>query len=341
MMRQIQNGVARVQDLFPFFSINFAGIILVILSGCGPDNKSTVAVIPQTEGVPLWDSVHVGAETAARHADAAIYWNAAMREDDIEAQIDLVDSVVDRKFGALVLAPDHPLALITPVERALSHGIPTAIIDSPLALTPSANLVNVINDDEIAGQIAATRAVNILHGTGKIAIIGMNPDLSSTMIRARALERALSATAPGISIVDKREGSYNVPREEQVVEEVLQAHPDLDLIIALLWNSADGAIRTLDSMKDRPHVKLIAFDSYSPPPFDHTSYLDSVIQENNRAIAQRAVELVLAMKQHQGVPSAVKLPPILITRDNAGSQEIRQLFSTELPASSWHWSSIQ
>lgn len=316
-----------------------SGLLIVGLDR-GTHSRIAVAVIPQTEGVNFWDSVHVGAEFAARESGASIYWNAPMREDDVEAQIALVESIIHRKLSALVLAPDHPLALVTPVQHALALGIPTAIIGSPLMIAPSPNLASVVNDDEMAGRMAADRAAELLHGKGALAIIGVNPDLSSTIIRSQALERELSRIAPGITIVDKRIGSYNVPREEQVLEDTVHAHPTLDVIVALMWNSADGAIRALDSMKDRPPVKLIAFDSYASPPFDRL-YLDSVIQEDIRGMAKRAVEIVVARKQHQDSPSEVKLAPRLITRENVGSPEVRQMFSTELPASSWHWSSIQ
>ena len=340
MASRSQRGFTRSTTSIVLFVAGLAGILL-IGPGCGTGRKITVAVIPQTEGVPFWDSVHVGAEVAAREGGASIYWNAPMREDDIEAQIALVESVLNRKFTGLVLAPDHRLALVTPVQRALADGIPTAIIGSAVSIAPSANLANVLNDDEKAGQMAAERATALLNGPGTIAIIGINPDLSGSMIRARAFEQVLSRTAPGLSIVDRRIGSSNVPREEQVAEETLSAHPNLDLIVALMWNSADGAIRAINSMKDRPSVKLIAFDSYALPPFDQCPYLDSVIEEDIREMGKRAVEIVLAKEQHLETPSEVKFAPRLITRENVGSQEIRQMFSTDLPAGSWHWSSIQ
>lgn len=324
-----------------FLAISGLVGLLLIGQGCRNGGKITVAVIPRTEGVNFWDTVHVGADIAAHESGASIYWNAPMREDDVEAQIALVESVINRRFNALVLAPDHPLALVSPVERALAHGIPTAIIGSALSIAPSANLANVLNDDEESGRMAAQRASALLHGKGTIAIIGMNPDLSGTMVSAHSLEKELSRTAPGITIVDIRIGSYNVPREEQVVEEILRTRPNVDLIVALMWDSADGAIRALNSMKNRPSVRLIAFDSYNSPPFDQCPYLDSVIQEDIRGMAKRAVEIVIAKEQHQSTPSEVKLAPRLITRENVESPEIRQMFSTELPASNWHWSSIQ
>ena len=317
-----------------------AGLLLIRRSA-GSEGHLRIAVIPQTEGVNFWDSAHVGAAIAARESDASIYWNAPMREDDIEAQIALVESVIHRRFNALVLAPDHPLALVTPVQRALARGIPTVIIGSSLSIAPSSNLASVLNDDEKAGVMAADRAAQLLHGRGTIAIIGINPSLAGTTTRARALEHELARTAPGILVVDRRAGSYNVPREQQVVEEVLRAHPQLDVLVALMWDSADGAIRAIDSMKTRPKVKLIAFDAYAAPPFDHCPNLDSVIQEDIRGMAQRAVEIAVAKERHQYTPSQVELAPTLITRENANSMEIRQMFSTDLPANSWHWSSLR
>ena len=82
----------------------------------------------------LWDAAHAGAEIAASRTGSTIYWNAPMREDDVAAQVRLVDQVVSsNRYEGLVIAPTQALSLISPVRRALSRNIPTVIIDSPLS----------------------------------------------------------------------------------------------------------------------------------------------------------------------------------------------------------------
>ena len=322
----------------------FTGLCLICLSGnlgCDSRRKTTIAVIPQTEGVVFWDAVHLGAEIAARQGGATVYWNAPTREDDIEAQISLVESVVDRRFQGLLLAPDHSLALISPVRRALSHGIATVVIGSSLPIPPSPNLTNVVNDDQLGGQLAAQRMSSVLHGHAKVAILGVDPDISSTLIRCRAFEKTIAKIAPGISIVEKRQGSYNAPREQQVAEEVMEAHPDLDFIVALMWTSADGVMRALDSQKPRASVKFITFDSPGSPPFDHCANLDSVVQEDIRSMSERGVRIILAKLAHEATPDQVVFVPRLLTRENVNDPQIREMLPVAWQMGNWRWSPIQ
>jgi len=63
----------------------------------------------------------------------------------------------EKKYQGLVLAPDQALALITPVQRALSHGIATVIVGSPWAfhlaassLTSSTTMKKVASSQQSA-----------------------------------------------------------------------------------------------------------------------------------------------------------------------------------------------
>src|SRR5216683_2477915 len=101
------------------------GLLLGIVLGglglsCRSSNSRTIAVIPRTTANELWESVHKGAETAGHQTGFHIYWNAPTREDDIERQVGLVERVINDRPAGLVLAPDHYLALVAAVRRAIS-----------------------------------------------------------------------------------------------------------------------------------------------------------------------------------------------------------------------------
>src|SRR5579871_5333037 len=114
--------------------------LALALCACRNSSLPAIAVIPRTAGIALWEPVHGGAERASVNSGLKVYWNAPTREDDVQAQIALVERVIDRKYAGLVLAPDHSLALISPVLRALSMGTPTAVIGSPLPIPAGGKL---------------------------------------------------------------------------------------------------------------------------------------------------------------------------------------------------------
>jgi ribose transport system substrate-binding protein len=272
----------------------------------------------------LWEPVHRGADEAAAKISAHVYWNAPTREDDVEGQIALINQVIDRGYQGLVIAPDHALALITPVRRALAKNIPTVIISSPLPIPAGGKLSYVVNDDEAAGQLAAKRAAELVHGRGTVILLGMNPDIAGIMTRARSFESYLSQNYPAIHIA-KRRGSFNALHEQQTAEEVLRATPKVDAIVGLMWPSTRGAISAARALPDPDRIKVIGFDpDGSPLPFDIPNF-DSVVMQDTDAMGAQAIELVAAQVRGQAGSGLIKLAPRIVNRDNINEPAIRKL----------------
>lgn len=288
----------------------------------------------------IWESAHVGAEEAALRHGASIYWNAPTREDDVEAQIAIVDRVVEKRYNGLVLAPDQALALMTPVRHAAAQGIPTVVIGSPLAMPPGGDLFYILNDNEQSGRLAAQRVGELLHGTGTVAVLGIDPDLTGIMIRARVFEETLRANYPGIRIVDKRMGSFNIPHEQQVAQDTVTSHPDVDVIVAMMATTVEGTLSALHSVPGGEKTRVIGFDVENWPPFDHRN-LDCLVQENTRAMGEQAVELILAKLNGHSVAMQTTVPPRVITRETMNSAEVQYMLSQDWTLGRIQWSPLQ
>jgi len=315
--------------------------IAACAASCGSGSKVVIAVIPQTEGNLIWEAAHVGVATGADRTGALIYWNAPTREDDVEAQIALVERVTGGGYQGLVLAPDQALSLISPVRTALARGIPTVIIGSPLPIPAGGNLSYILNDDQLGGQLAAKRVAELLHGRGSVAMIGVNPDVTATMIRARSFEEYLVQNFPGIRIVGRRMGSYNVPHEQQVAEDTLRMHPDLDVIVAFMSTSVDGTMAALSASPARRSIRVIGFDLGGYPSFERNPNLDCAIQEDTRSMGETAIELIQARRHGQPAPSLIRLPPALIDKDNINTPRVQAMLSQDWTLGHTHWSSVR
>jgi ribose transport system substrate-binding protein len=319
-----------------------AGVVLMSLCvlvscGCRTQTSYRVAVIPRTTGRILWESLHTGVEAAGYTLGINIYWNAPTRQDDVTGQVALIDRLVARGgFQGMVIAPDQSLALITPVRRAVSRGIPVVILGSPLRIPPGGRLFYVLNDEEEAGRIAAGRLAALLHGTGTVAILGINPDIAGTLLRARSFEKHLAQMCPDVRVIDKRVGSFNVSHEQQAAEEALKAAPHLDAIISLSASTTQGVLSTIGSNPEYSAVKVIGFD---PDPVEFSSAnLDSLILEDMPQMGARAIDLINDERQGKPVPSQIEVEPMLVTRENVSSPQVRQWTSTDFrpgPHSNW------
>jgi ribose transport system substrate-binding protein len=321
------------------FVCPLALLLCLLSSGCSHSKQELIAVIPQTDGVMMWDTVHAGAERAASHTGSSIYWNAPMREDDVAAQVRLVDRVVSsRRYQGLVIAPTQALALISPVRRALAQDIPTVIIHSPLALPAGGNLSYILNDEEEGGRLAARRVARLLNGKGSVALLGINPDVIGITNRARSFEQTLTAEFPGIHIVEKRSGSYNVLHERQNAEELLRTDPTIDACVALMWTTLDGLFSALDALHPARSIKIVAFDTAADPPFQQRPELDSVIQADTKQMGRQAIEILHAHRIGESMPSLTYLKPRLITRENLHNPEIAAMLSFDWSLGRWTWS---
>ena len=274
----------------------------------------------------LWEPEHGGAQTTALKLGARIYWNAPTREDDVEGQIAFVQRVSSGTYQGLILAPDQSRALITPVRRAMQRGLSIVVVGSPLPIPPGNRLSYVLNDDQEGGRIAAQRVATILHGQGSVAILGIDDDIAGIVTRARSLEQFLATAYPQIHIV-KMAGSFNLPHEQQVAEETLKANPGLDAVVTLTSTSTLGAISVVASLRPSRRIRIIAFDP-DFLGFDNPD-LDSFVLEDTQKMGAEAVRLIVGKLQGQSEPAVTEYKPVLVTRDNVNSADVRQLTSMD------------
>src|SRR5579862_7494389 len=139
---------------------------LMLVTSCRSSRHPTIAVIPRTTALILWEAEHAGAESSAKQAGFKIYWNAPTSEDDVDRQIGIIKQAIEKGAQGLVLAPDQALALMVPVRDVVARGIPTVVISSPLAIPPGGKLSYILNDEDETGRLAAQRIGSILHGEG-------------------------------------------------------------------------------------------------------------------------------------------------------------------------------
>ncbi len=299
-------------------------LFLVVLFSVGCKRTlPTVAVIPRTCGTALWEPEHAGAATVARSVGLNLYWNAPMRDDDTQTQISLIEKSVDRGMAGIVVSPIQSLPLRTPIRRVLAQGIPVVVVDTELGIPPGPKLGYVLNDEHAGGQIAARRVGLILGGRGNIAIVGMQPELHSNIVRERSFESTLNREFPGIHIVARRLGLPSMPQEQHNAEELLAGTQSLEAIVALTLAATRGTYYALAEFGKARKIKLVGFDQDLIPPL-RDGGIDSVVVQNTFEIGRIAMELM--NREIDGTSGAeFSVQPVLMTRENVDSPEMRQV----------------
>jgi len=270
----------------------------------------------------LWEVEHLGATMAAERFKCHLYWNAPTSETDIPGQVTLIDRVARGKYQGLVLAPNHSLAILAPLRRALAAGLPVVVVSAPLDLPASAKLSYIVNDDEKMGELAAAEVARLIHGKGSIALVGLARYSSGVMLRVRSAERFLDANFPDIRVVSRVPGAYDTSRAEELTNGILESHPTLNAVLSFTAVSTRGVHAALKNRARQAAVTLVGCEQDTDLiAYVGTGEIAGVMAENTYRMGYEAVELISASWAGKPFPARTAVPPLLITKQNFNSAE--------------------
>lgn len=314
-MSRLTTYLEFVQRSLRLLGFALVAVCVACVSGCR-SHVIRIAVIPQTTGTPLWSPVLSGAQSVARKSDVSIYWNAPTSEDNIKAQIALLERVIhSKRYDGIILAPDHSLALMSAVQDAEATGIPVVVISSRLNLPPGPGLSYVLNNDTKGGQMAAQYLGKLLQGHGSVAVMGIDPALDGNMRREHSFEATLRKDYPAIKIAVRDFGAYNVPHETHVAAAILKRDPEVTAIVALNPAAERGVWNTLLAQHKTHSIKVVGFDQDMVLDGEHTIRINAIVTQNTFKMGQVAVRQILNELHHKRVPPLTWISPQLLTQD--------------------------
>ena len=313
--------------------IKLIAALLAIIAACllvpacqrrGAGGKRVIAVIPKGVSHFFWQSVHAGAEAAAKESNVEIAWNGPAQETDYAGQINIVEDAINRRVDGIVLAPTHRDALVPVVERAQREGIPVTIFDSGIG---TENYVSyVATDNRQGGSVAADRLASKLGGKGRVAILGVKAGSVSTDEREQGFQETVKQKYPGIEIVAFQYGESDRARSLDRATDILTAHPDLDGFFASNESSTVGAVQAIKQKSLAGKIVLVGFDS-SPNLIEDlkAGAIDSLVLQNPFKMGYEAVKGMVAKLNGQAPPRKVDTGVKLLTKENLDTPEMQQL----------------
>lgn len=295
---------------------------------CHRHTKPVVAVVPATTAQEVWESAHAEAARIGASWGWDTFWNGPSREDDLLRQIEIMDKQVERGAAGIILAPDHAIALISPVRAAVAKNIPVAIIDNPLAVSPKGDVVFVLSDHAETGRLAAERIAPHLHGDhDEVAILGVHPSFLGSLVIADSMKEALQRSHPGVRIVEQR-AIFGPSEADDAADELLQEHPSVAAIVALNVTQTRSAFGALSRAGLVGRVTLIGCEQ----DFDiiyhvRKGEMDSVIAKDTGAMVREAMQWIHGRREGTVTGETIMVHPRLVTHENVDSAEIQRILA--------------
>lgn len=318
-----------------------AGLAVAVLPGCARQPKAatpgklTIAVIPKGTTHEFWKSVHAGAVKASQELNVDIVWKGPLKEDDREAQIDVVENFISRGVSGMVLAPLDDTALRAPVASATSANIPVVIIDSDLKSPDYVSFV--ATDNYKGGALAAKQMISLLKGQGRIVVLRYQEGSASTMNREKGFLDAI-AKAPGIKVVSANQyGGATTETAYKASENMLaplkspSGKLNIDGIFCPNESTTFGMLRALQDAKLAGTVRFVGFDSSKKlVEALQAGQIDGLVVQNPLNMGYLGVKTLVQHIRKEKVEKRIDTGATLVTKANMNALAVKEILSPDL-----------
>jgi len=248
-------------------------IAALLLSGCGGGNSSSnveeqsndlankeITVILKNLTNPFWISVKEGAEAAGKDFGVNVKVLAPLKADNNEEQSQMVEQAIANQTDIVVLTPSDSTGIIPAAKKLNEAGIPIVNLNTKI----EGNTVNVETFIAIenfdAGYQTVTRLCEMMGGKGKMFIIEGVTGAQTSIDRVKGAIAALK-NFPEIELVARQSGEYNRAKAMDVVQNLLQAYPDVNGIFCCNDEMALGAVEAIASAGKTGQILIAGIDA--------------------------------------------------------------------------------
>ena len=313
--------------------VALAAVVLAAFS-CAQKTETTgerIAVFTKNQTNPFFQTVRLGAESAAKQMHATVTHYVPTQPDNIPEQTSQIEDVTTKKPDAVVFIPVDSKAMVPGVRKMNAAGIPIVnIVDHSLG----GEIVSWIGADEYVMALSTGRyLLEKMRGKGNVIIIeGVGGSLGSAE-RVRGFKKALQEF-PDVKLLASQPGNFQRLQALQVTENLLQAHPVVDAVMAANDAMALGVIEALAGANRKA---LVVGLNGTKEAVDAIKAGKLLASGNFSGYLQGCFGTMAAIRhvRHLPVPKEFNFPPLVVDGTNYQGLDVPEA-QRECPA----WESV-
>lgn len=303
--------------------------LALLITGCGgkeeskqaapdaaKDKKVVVGFSQCTLDSPFYVSLMdaAKAEAAAKGAEL-VYVDA---QNDIEKQNKDIQDLITKGIDVLILNPVNPSGVNPSLQAAKQNNIPVVTVDRPTE-TPVATFIG--RDNKKMGELAGQEAVKLLGGEGqaKGKIIELQGDAGGKVMMDRrdGFHLAVDKEA-GLKVIQGPYSNYVRSEAVKAFQDLLQAHPDVNLVYAHNDDMALGALQVLEQNNMADKVKIVGIDGLMEAikAIQGGKY-DATVLNDPQLLGKIVVDTALGVLNGEKYPEFIDAGTGMITKENA------------------------
>ena len=239
-------------------------------------------------------------------------------------QAPILNAVAASKPDALIVAPTDTKALNPELTRIANEGVKVVFVDTTTT-DPSVAVSHITSDNTGGGKLAADSLAAQIGGKGTVAVINVNPGISTTDARIAGFTAEMKAKYPNITVLGTQYDNDSSATAASQVEADITAHPNLSGVFATNVLSAQGAATGIQHAGASGRVKVATFDA---EPQQITALKSNTIQlaiaQSPYLEGQDGVEQAVNALSGKPVSANIGTPLVAITQQNVNSASVQK-----------------
>jgi ribose transport system permease protein len=292
-------------------TVAIVGATSFLHNGSSATSSPKLGLSLSTLNNPFFVQIRAGAQAEAEKRGVDLTVTDA--QNDASQQANQLQNFTSSGLGAIIVNPVDSDAASNSVKAADKAKIPVIAVDRGVN---KASVDALVASDNVAGgELAAKTVADKLGGKGKIVILQGQAGTSAARERAQGFANGLKAY-PGIKVVAQQPADFDRTKGLDVMSNLLQAHPDVQGVIAANDEMALGAIKALGS-KAGKSVSVVGFDGTPDglKAVEGGTLYASVAQQPSQ-LGKIAVDNALRALKGEKVEETVKVPVKVVTKEN-------------------------
>ncbi|MFJ8599509.1 substrate-binding domain-containing protein [Streptomyces shenzhenensis] len=302
---------AATYGLAAVVTVAIVGATSFLHNGSAGSGNPKVGLSLSTLNNPFFVQIRAGAQAEAERQGVDLTVTDA--QNDASQQANQLQNFTSSRLGAIIVNPVDSDAASNSVQAADRAKIPVIAVDRGVNNARTDALV--ASDNVAGGELAARTIAEQLGGNGKIVILQGQAGTSAARERAAGFAAGLKAY-PGIQVVAQQPADFDRTKGLDVMSNLLQAHPDVQGVIAANDEMALGAIKALGAKAGRA-VPVVGFDGTPDglTAVKNGTLYASVAQQPTQ-LGKIAVDNALKALQGKKIDETVKVPVKVVTKEN-------------------------
>lgn len=289
-------------------------------AGKDPKKKIVIGLSMNTLNNPFFVDVKKGAEKGAQENNVELIVTDAQNQSN--KQLTDVENLIQKKPDLLIIDPCDSDAIVSAIEEANDNKIPVITIDRA---AKGGEVVSHIGFNAIySGNIAGEFLGKALNGKGKVVEIMGIMGTNVAQDRSKGFNEAISKFKD-IKVVAKQTANFDRAEAMKVMENILQANPEIDGVYAANDEMALGALEAIEAAGRLDKITLIGCDAIDPAVAAiKAGKQEATIAEPPFFLGKNAVLTAIKVLNGEKVEKSVILDSTLVTKDNVNNVKTKE-----------------